>query len=170
MPYLVFGFVGSAVGIIIYFFLPYSILTLNLGLLLDIFFGLLLSMIVGLTLIAFNLQRSIELVIVKILLFFETKSMKILVLKNLGAHRESNRLTSLIYSLTLGSIIFVLMAAKFEIGLINDPTEHGLIDLKAYVSYGEVYASQIDPVIKKYEDYFENWGYISTRIEFLPTV
>jgi hypothetical protein len=36
--------------------------------------------------------------------------MKILVLKNLSAHRESNKLTSIIYSLTLGCIIFIVMA------------------------------------------------------------
>ena len=68
-------------------------------------------MILGLTLIAFNLQRILELFVVNTLLFFERKSMKLLIAKNLSAHRESNRLTSIIYSLTLGSIIFIVVAA-----------------------------------------------------------
>lgn len=69
-------------------------------------------MIFGLTLIAFNLQRILESIVVYIFLFFERQSMKILVLKNLSAHRESNKLTSIIYSLTLGCIIFIVVAAN----------------------------------------------------------
>ncbi len=99
-------------GITIYYFMPLSVLTFNLGLLLEIFFFILLGMIFGLTLIAFNLQRLIEHVVVYICLFFERKSTKILILKNLSAHRESNRMTSIIYSLTLGSIIFIIVAAN----------------------------------------------------------
>lgn len=71
-------------------------------------------MIFGLTLIALNLQRSLELLLVHILLFFEQKSMKILIIKNLSAHRESNKMTSIIYSLTLGCIIFVTVAANLQ--------------------------------------------------------
>ena len=76
-------------------------------------------MIIGLTLIAFNLQRSLELLLVNTLLFLEKQSMKRLIVKNLSAHRESNKLTSLIYSLTLGSIIFVLVVSALEIQLFT---------------------------------------------------
>lgn len=100
-------------------------LTLNLGLLLEIFFMILLGMILGLTLIAFNLQRLIEQVVVFCLLFFERKSMKILILKNLSAHRESNKMTSIIYSLTLGSIIFIIVAANLQIALFSTQTQYG---------------------------------------------
>jgi len=53
-----------------------------------------------------------ELLIVHTLLFFERQSMKILITKNLSAHRESNKMTSIIYSLTLGCIIFIIVAAN----------------------------------------------------------
>jgi hypothetical protein len=53
--------------------------------------------------------------IVKVLIFFEKQSMKLMILKNLVAHRESNKLTAIIYSLTLGCIIFVVVAANLEI-------------------------------------------------------
>jgi hypothetical protein len=120
IPYLAFGFVGAAMGITIYYVLPLAIINLDLGLLLEIFFLILLGMILGLTLISFNLQRLVENVIVNILLFYERKSMKILVLKNLCAHRESNKMTSIIYSLTLGSIIFIIVASNLQIQLFTE--------------------------------------------------
>jgi len=43
-----------AVGISIYFFMPLAVLNFDLGLLLEIFFLLLLGMIFGLALIAIN--------------------------------------------------------------------------------------------------------------------
>jgi len=125
LPYLVFGFVGAGAGIMIYYLLPVAILNFNLGLLLEIFFMILVGMIMGLTLIALNIQRALELFIVNTFLFLETKSMKILVTKNLSAHRESNRLTSIIYSLTLGSIIFVIVASNLMIKLFTEKGSHG---------------------------------------------
>jgi hypothetical protein len=51
--------------------MPVAVLNLNLGLLLNIFFALLLGMILGLTLIALNMQRILEVVLVNVLLIFE---------------------------------------------------------------------------------------------------
>lgn len=45
--------------------------------------------------------------------------MKILVLKNLSAHRTSNKMTSIIYSLTLGCIIFIVVASQMNITLLS---------------------------------------------------
>jgi hypothetical protein len=104
----------------IYYLLPTAILSFNLGLLLEVFFVILIGLILGLTLIALNLQRALELCIVNTLLFLETKSMKILLAKNLSAHRESNRLTSIIYTLTLGTIIFVIVASNLQIYIFTD--------------------------------------------------
>jgi len=112
VPYLVLGFLGSLYGIAIYYVLPTAVISLNLGLMLSIFFSILLGMILGLTLIAFNLQRIVELVFIQLLLFFEIKSMKILIGKNLSAHRETNKMTSIIFSLTLGCIIFIVVASN----------------------------------------------------------
>lgn len=54
-PYLLFGLLGTIFGTSIFFFLPYSVLSFNLGLMLKIFFLILIGMIFGLTLISFNL-------------------------------------------------------------------------------------------------------------------
>ena len=56
LPYLLTGFIGSAYGIMIFFVLPLSVLSFNLGLLFEIFFLILVGMIFGLTLISINLQ------------------------------------------------------------------------------------------------------------------
>jgi len=54
LPYLLFGLICILYGVSIYFLLPYSLLQLNLTLLLGIFFAILMGMIFGLTLISYN--------------------------------------------------------------------------------------------------------------------
>jgi hypothetical protein len=112
LSYLVFGFISVLTGIAIFYLLPLAVLNFDIALILQIFFLILLGMILGLTLISFNLQRLLELAIVNFVLFFERASMKMMIKKNLIAHRESNKLTSIIYSLTLACIIFVVVAAN----------------------------------------------------------
>jgi FtsH-binding integral membrane protein len=116
---VLFGVIAVVYGCTIYFVLPGTFLTLNLGLMLDLFFLILLGMIFGLTLIAFNLQRIIEIFFINTLLFLEKQSMRILILKNLTAHRESNKLTSIIFSLTLGCIIFIVVAANLQFQIFD---------------------------------------------------
>ena len=87
LPYLLFGFITVLYGVSIFFLLPYSLLQLNLTLLLGIFFAILLGMIFGLTLISYNFQYLFEYLVVKILLCWERQSMNKLILKNLIAHK-----------------------------------------------------------------------------------
>ena len=104
------GFISVAYGIGIYYFLPLSLLSLNLSMILRIFFFILLGMLLGLTLLAFNLQHLMELILTHVLLIWEKRSMKLLVLKNLTAHKLRNMMTSIIFSLALGFIIFLVVA------------------------------------------------------------
>lgn len=108
---MLFSSIGTVFGVMVYFVMPLAILSFDISLLLMIFFLILVGMLLGITLISLNLQSVIELAIVNSLLLFERKSMKLLIVKNLSAHRQSNRLTSIIYSLTLGCIIFVIVTA-----------------------------------------------------------
>jgi len=87
LPSLLFGLITVLYGASIFFLLPYSVLQLNLTLLLGIFFAILLGMIFGLTLISYNFQYLFEYLVVKILLCWERQSMKKLILKNLIAHK-----------------------------------------------------------------------------------
>ncbi len=127
---MLFGSIGTVFGVMVYFVMPLAILSFDISLLLMIFFLILVGMLLGITLISLNLQSVIELAIVNSLLLFERKSMKLLIVKNLSAHRQSNRLTSIIYSLTLGCIIFVIVTADLEISLASPTAGWGTINLQ----------------------------------------
>jgi len=102
-------------GVSIYYLLPAALLNLDLGLILTIFFVILIGMIFGLTMIAYNFENLLEAVIVHILLFFEHKSMKIMILKNLVSHKSKNELTAIIQSLALACIVFLITMLNLEI-------------------------------------------------------
>ena len=55
MPYLVFGLIGTISGVFLFYFFPYSIVNLNLSLMFNIFFMLLIGMIFGWSMIALNI-------------------------------------------------------------------------------------------------------------------
>ena len=85
------------------------------GMILTIFFFILLGMLFGLCMIALNLQRPLEIVLTYLILFYEKKSIKRVVLNNLMAHKMRNRLTAIVYSIALGFIIFLIVCYKLEI-------------------------------------------------------
>jgi len=72
-------------------------------------------MILGLTLLSANLRKPLETLMVYVLFFWERKSMRALLKKNLIAHKRTNKLTSIIYALSLGCIIFLIVALHLEI-------------------------------------------------------
>lgn len=76
-------------------------------------------MLLGLTLMVTNIQGIFEWFITYLLLFWEQRSLLQILKKNLRAHKQRNRLTSIIYALSLGSIIFLLVAADLQIQVIN---------------------------------------------------
>ena len=55
VPYILFGSISVMLGIAIYYFLPLGIVSLNFGMILYTFFGLLMAMMLGLALLASNL-------------------------------------------------------------------------------------------------------------------
>ena len=104
---LVFGALFVIYGIMIYIILPQAFLSENFSLILFITFIILFTIIFGLALLATNLRGIIEIAMIYIILFWEHKSMKTLIKKNLVAHKASNKLTSILYALTLGCVIFL---------------------------------------------------------------
>ena len=113
--YIVFGTVSVIYGFSIYYFLPLAMLSFNFALILNIFFFILISMLFGLSLLAFNLQRFIEILLTYVFLIFEKNSMRQMVLKNLTAHKMRNKMTSIIYSIALGFIIFLIVSYNLQI-------------------------------------------------------
>lgn len=60
LPYLVFGSISVAFGASIYYFLPLALLSLDLNLILYIFFAILLGMLTGLCLMALNVISALQ--------------------------------------------------------------------------------------------------------------
>lgn len=60
-----------------------------------------------------------EMILTYVLLVFEKKSMKKMVTSNLNSHRERNKMTSIIYSISLGFIIFLIVSANLSIKTIK---------------------------------------------------
>ncbi len=119
---LMIGLVLTAFGFGIYYFLPLALVNTNITLLFNIFLILLVGMMLGLVLLALNLESVLERALVWLfswLLWFENKSMPLLVIKNLVAHRLRNRKTSLMYAFALGFIIFLTVAIRIELASLE---------------------------------------------------
>ena len=164
VPYLLFGSVSVIFGIGIYYGLPLALLELNFGLILIIFFTILIGLLLGLVLVSVNLQGALEKLLLYVLLFWETKSMKILIQKNQTAHKKKNKLTSIIYALTLGCIIFLLTSANLQVETISQFSLDGDADIIIYghdvtvdeaedeLTTSDLKASQVDAVLYQYKD------------------
>ena len=63
---------GVVFGVSIYYYLPMALLRENLDVMLQIFFLILLGMILGLTILAMNLQGPIQKFLIEIFLFWES--------------------------------------------------------------------------------------------------
>jgi len=120
VPYIIFGLICVIFGVTIYIVLPQALLAEKLGLVLSIFFAVLGSLILGLTLLAANLRGFIETIVVYLLFFWEGKSMRALLKKNLIAHKHTNKLTSIIYALTLGCVIFLCVSLNLVLESVQN--------------------------------------------------
>ena len=128
---------------------------------LDVFFVILFGMLLGITLLVSNLQSFIEIILLNTLLIWEQRSMRLLLRKNLIAHRKRNKLTSIIYSVTLGAVIFLITSATLTLSSIN--TEGTFSEADVYLVGGKIInydseekndillmANASDPVLVKY--------------------
>lgn len=112
---IVFGICCVVFGFGVYYAFPLALLSFNVTLLLYMFFGVLLGMLLGLVLLALNFENILERILAYIFFFWENSAIRSLVLKNLIAHRIRNRKTTIMYSLSLGFIIFVAVSFKLQI-------------------------------------------------------
>lgn len=115
VPKLLSGSITVIFGICIYYFLPLGLMLQDFSMVLNIFLLILLGMMFGLTMFVTNLQGILQVILVYALLFWETPVMRTLLRKNLSSHKARNFLTSIIYALTLGCIIFLLVTANLQV-------------------------------------------------------
>ena len=111
------GLAFTVYGVTIYYLLPLALMSMNLNLLSYILIFIILGLLFALTLLAFNYQSTFEFVLTHIFLFFEIKSTKTMVRKNLASHRKRNQMTALIYSLALGFLIFLSISSRCQISV-----------------------------------------------------
>lgn len=109
------GFLLLVFGFTIFYFFPLALLSLNIELLLYMFFILLMALLFGVVLLALNLETILEKTMTLFFFFWETHSMRTLIHKNLVAHRLRNRKTTIMYALSIGFIIFLLVNLELQV-------------------------------------------------------
>ena len=147
----------------IYVILPQALLAENAGLILQVFFFILVGLILGLTLLTANLRGPFETFIVYLFFFWERKSIRALLKKNLMAHKATNKLTSIIYALTLGCVIFLCVSLNL---LLSSVTSIGIMpdsDLSVNVPSNTLglLASDVDSTLEEYADQIKSWSYVT---------
>lgn len=117
---LLFGIISSGFGLMIYYLLPKGLINQNVGLLLSVFFTILIGLLFGLILLSYSVQYVFEKLIAYLTLFWINKTDFILTLKNMSAHRFKNRRSSLLYSLSVAFIIFTSVGISIQIQTISE--------------------------------------------------
>ena len=116
-PMVMFGLSITIYGVTIYYILPLALLSMNLTLVSQIIIFILVGLLFALTMLAFNVQSMVERLCTTLFLFFESNSIRAMVIKNLAAHRKRNQMTGLIYSLSLGFLIFLSISCRMQINV-----------------------------------------------------
>ena len=86
---------------------------MNFGMIGAIFLWILFGILLGFVLLSQNVEHLIQKCLTYILLFFTRSYTKLLILKNLAAHRLKNKKSSLMFSLSVG--IFIMASVGFDI-------------------------------------------------------
>ncbi len=171
-PFIIMGILCVTAGTTIYIILPQALIAENASLILEIFFAILVGMILGLTLLTANLRGPVETFVVYLLLFWEKKSMRALVKKNLVAHKATNKLTSIIYALTLGCVIFLCVSLNL---VLKSATAMNYVpgadifvtrvnDYPDKDNDASLYAKDLDPILQNFTSSISDFGYVSNDV------
>ncbi len=115
---LIIGAVLFALGFVIYYLLPLALLSSNIYLLLNIFFLLLILMLVGLVVLASNLQPVLEWCFMWGCFFWEQPAVRSVALRNFDAHRRRNAKTAIMFSISLAFMIFLQVTFTTQLNTI----------------------------------------------------
>lgn len=171
--WLATGAAAAIIGFAIYYLMPLALLSFDLALLINIFFALLLGMLLGLILLALNLQPLLERAIVFSTLFWERRALSGLVLKNLVAHRVRNRKTSIMFALSLGFVLFITAQFQLEIYSAKARTTKGYGgDLVVYPHYAgssglmhPVRVAELETLLQRHSpSAARSWGWVTSRL------
>jgi len=112
-------------------------------------------------LLALNLQRILEVFFVYIFLFYEHASTRMVVLKNMIAHKPRNRTTILIYAMSVGFLVMIIVSYNLEIQNTNaiaqlEEGHYLYLMASTYIGFSPVY---IESRISGSKDKIEYLGY-----------
>ena len=110
---IIFGLITFIYGASIYYFLPLSLISFNFGMIGGIFLWILFGILLGFILLSRNIENYLQKLLTYSILFFTKSYNKLLILKNLAAHRLKNKKTSLMFSLSVG--IFIMTSVGFDL-------------------------------------------------------
>lgn len=168
---IVFGILTFLYGASIYYFLPLSLLSINLNLLLFIFLWILIGILLGFIILSLNIENLLQKFFTHLFLFFSSSYTKLMILKNLATHRIRNRQTSMMYSLSVGFFIMITVGLDIE---LKSLTLQKLLKVGAYVELDNVAGFSISPhsiynsIQKmKEEKLIEDYTFISVELSFM---
>ncbi|KAA6390762.1 MAG: putative DUF214 family protein [Streblomastix strix] len=121
---LISGIILTGIGAGVYILLPMSLISGQGSLLAFVLFGLLMMILIGLVMITVNFEFVFERLIAFVFLFWESKAVKFMAVKNLTTHRLRNRKTTLLFSISLSFIVFVNVMASITMSFLIDQSYH----------------------------------------------
>ncbi|EGR31920.1 hypothetical protein IMG5_099480 [Ichthyophthirius multifiliis] len=168
-----FSLITSIFGISIYYLLPLALLSLDFALLIAIFFWILVGLLVGFTLFALNVQHLLEKFVIIVFFFWTKGAIRIIIQKNLAAHRIKNRRTATMYGLSIAFIIFVWTAMSVQIdssdyqirrqrGVYMEVT--ATLDYLDTVAYENIISSQLIDSIESYSWVSDSLDFVSKQL------
>ncbi|PRP74415.1 hypothetical protein PROFUN_06544 [Planoprotostelium fungivorum] len=150
-PFLI-GFILFLFGFSVYYVFPMALLSMSLGILGDVFLAIILGMIFGLVCLSLNLQGVTERTILKVLLvWWEATPVMNITLRNVNTHRYRNRKTTIMYSLSLGFVVFMAATLSLQVESFTE------MQKKTGGGFVKFYGRSKDDFgpIKPYEEYLE---------------
>lgn len=102
---------------------------------------------------------------VYIFFFWERKSMRAILKKNLIAHKGTNKLTSIIYALTLGCVLFLCVSLNLVINSVSSLS--GIPGTDIYVNSGAFSAATLDYLLTNHNDFVKDYSLVSQSVNTL---
>ncbi|CAG9319834.1 unnamed protein product [Blepharisma stoltei] len=163
-----FGFVTVVFGFVVYLLLPLALLSFNLQLLLGIFLAILIAFLLGLVLLSMNFQYLFERATVLLFFWWESSAMRLMIVKNLAAHRLRNRKTTVMYALALAFIIFLSVMAEMQLTAASyrNLQSHGVkLVVQADPKTDDILPSHnLQLVVDNYGDIIDSYSWVTKEL------
>ncbi|KAH7830035.1 putative efflux ABC transporter, permease domain protein [Monocercomonoides exilis] len=144
---LMAGLLFFILGAAIYLIFPHALMSLDLSMLAVLFFSMLILILFCSVIILVNFEYLFETVLTTVFLFWESRAVKKLSSRNIGAHRLRNRKVTLLFATSLAFIMFINITVNMLIdsSMSLSLTPHGC-DIHLYATQKFIEKSYEEPV------------------------